>query len=86
MRLLRGHTIIKPLNPTYHTYTWEGISYLKKTSWFLMEYDGDMVVKPQKSEGITKVEWLFPDDLNKIKINAWLSLMEVINTSVLGNI
>jgi 8-oxo-dGTP pyrophosphatase MutT (NUDIX family) len=81
-----GHTIIKPINPTYHTYSWEGISYLKKTSWFLMEYDGDLVIKPQKSEGITKVEWLFPDDLNKIKINAWLSLMEVINTSVLGNI
>ncbi len=81
---LSGHTIIKPLNPTYHTYTWEGISYLKKTSWFLMNYDGEMVIKPQKSEGITKVEWLFPDDLNKIKINAWLSLMEVINSSVLG--
>jgi hypothetical protein len=26
---------------------------------------------------------LFPDDLNSIKTSAWLSLMEIINSSVL---
>jgi 8-oxo-dGTP pyrophosphatase MutT (NUDIX family) len=78
-----GHIIIKPLCPSYHTYTWEGISYLKKTSWFLMEYDGKMVAEPQIDEGITKVEWLLPDELNKIKKSAWLSLMDLINSSVL---
>jgi 8-oxo-dGTP pyrophosphatase MutT (NUDIX family) len=80
---IAGHTIIKPICPSYHTYSWEGISYLKKTSWFLMQYDGEMVTEPQTEEGITKVEWLFPDDLNKIKGNAWLSLMDLINSSVL---
>jgi 8-oxo-dGTP pyrophosphatase MutT (NUDIX family) len=78
-----GHTIIKPIKPSYHTYTWEGISYLKKTSWYLMKYDGDMITEPQVSEGITKVEWLFPDELNSIKSNAWLSLMDLINCSIL---
>ena len=80
---ITGHTIVKPLSPSYHTYTWEGISYLKKTNWFLMHYDGKMITIPQTREGITKVEWLFPDELNKIKGNAWLSLMDLINSSIL---
>ena len=78
-----GHTIIKPIDPSYHTYSWEGISYLKKTSWFLMQYDGEMIKEPEIAEGITKVEWLLPDELNKIKTNAWLSLMDLINSCVL---
>jgi 8-oxo-dGTP pyrophosphatase MutT (NUDIX family) len=80
---ITGHMIVKPLQPSYHTYSWEGISYLKKTSWFLMEYDGELVTDPQVEEGITKVEWLWPDELSKIRGTAWLSLMDMINTSVL---
>jgi 8-oxo-dGTP pyrophosphatase MutT (NUDIX family) len=79
---IEGHYIIKTLNPTYHTYMWEGISYLKKTSWFLMHYDGAMITEPQVQEGITRVEWLLPDEISKIKGTAWLSLMELINTSI----
>jgi len=80
---ITGHSIVKSLQPSYHTYSWEGISYLKKTSWFLMKYYGTMVIEPQVEEGITKVEWLSPEELSKIKRDAWLSLMDVINTSVL---
>jgi len=80
---ITGHSIVKPICPSYHTYSWEGISYLKKTSWFLMKYDGEMIIEPQTSEGITKVEWLFPDELNSIKSSAWLSLMDLINCSIL---
>jgi len=79
---IKGHEIIKPLEPSYHTYTWEGISYLKKTSWFLMEYKGKMVTEPQIKEGITSVEWLLPEEISKIKGTAWLSLMDLINMSV----
>jgi 8-oxo-dGTP pyrophosphatase MutT (NUDIX family) len=80
---ISGHYIIKPVTPSYHTYSWEGISYLKKTNWFLMAYDGEMITEPQAEEGITKVEWLLPDEFSKVKGNVWLSLMEVINASVL---
>jgi 8-oxo-dGTP pyrophosphatase MutT (NUDIX family) len=80
---ITGHSIVKSLYPSYHTYSWEGISYLKKTSWFLMNYEGEMIIEPQKSEGITKVEWLFPDEINSIKSSAWLSLMDLINSSIL---
>jgi 8-oxo-dGTP pyrophosphatase MutT (NUDIX family) len=80
---INGHLIVKPITPSYHTYSWEGISYLKKTNWFLMSYDGDMITEPQIDEGITKVIWLFPDELNTIKGNAWLSLMDLINCTIL---
>ena len=80
---ITGHKIVKPIDPSYHTYSWEGISYLKKTNWFLMDYDGKMITEPQYEEGITKVIWLFPDELNTIKKSAWLSLMDLINSSIL---
>jgi 8-oxo-dGTP pyrophosphatase MutT (NUDIX family) len=79
---ISGHSIIKALCPSYHTYTLQGISYLKKTHWFLMKYEGDMITEPQIQEGITKVEWLMPEELSKLKNNAWLSLMDMINTSI----
>lgn len=81
---ISGHRIEKTLSPTYHTYSWEGISYLKKTHWFEMSYDGEMITEPQIEEGITKVDWLLPDELNDIKGNAWYSLMEVINSCILN--
>jgi 8-oxo-dGTP pyrophosphatase MutT (NUDIX family) len=80
---ITGHSLVKSLQPSYHTYSWEGISYLKKTSWFLMKYEGPMITDPQIDEGITKVEWLSPDDLSRIKGSAWLSLMDLINNSIL---
>lgn len=80
---ITGHAIVKSICPSYHTYSWEGISYLKKTNWFLMQYEGEMINEPQTDEGITKIEWLFPDELNSIKSSAWLSLMDLINSSVL---
>jgi 8-oxo-dGTP pyrophosphatase MutT (NUDIX family) len=80
---LSGHSIVKPLPASYHTYTWEGISYLKKTSWFLMKYDGEMLIEPQIKEGITRIEWLLPEEISKIKSSAWLSLMDMINISII---
>ena len=80
---IMGQYIVKTLNPSYHTYSWEGISYLKKTNWFLMDYDGEMISEPQIEEGITRVEWLSPEELSSIKSKAWLSLMDLINSSVL---
>lgn len=80
---ITGHSIVKTLYPSYHTYAWEGISYLKKTNWFLMRYNGPMVSIPQTNEGITKVEWLPPEEISKIKSGAWLSITDMINSSLL---
>ena len=72
--------IIKTLNPSYHTYMYEGISYLKKTYWFLMNYDGEQSLSPQVEEGITKADWLLPENICLIKDHAWLSLSDLINS------
>jgi 8-oxo-dGTP pyrophosphatase MutT (NUDIX family) len=81
---IKNHRIIKPLQPSYHTYMWEGISYLKKTHWFLMSYEEDIIFSPQKEEGITQVVWLNPEEISKIKSTAWLSLRDLINLSILS--
>jgi 8-oxo-dGTP pyrophosphatase MutT (NUDIX family) len=80
---ISNHKIIKSLQPSYHTYMWEGISYLKKTNWFLMSYNDEIIFDPQTEEGITRVLWLWPDEISKIKNTAWLSLADLINTSIL---
>lgn len=82
---ITGHRIIKPLEPSYHTYTIEGISYLKKTHWYLMEYNGEMIRKPETRELISEVEWLLPDELTKIKKDVWQSLVDLINKAVLSD-
>jgi 8-oxo-dGTP pyrophosphatase MutT (NUDIX family) len=79
---ITGHRIIRELESSYHTYSWEGISYLKRTAWFLMEYEGEMITAPQEKEGITKVEWLLPEEISRIKGRAWMSLLDLINSSV----
>jgi 8-oxo-dGTP pyrophosphatase MutT (NUDIX family) len=81
---LSNHKIIKSLPPSYHTYMWEGISYLKKTHWFLMSDDEEIILKPQTDEGITQVEWLGPEEISKIKSTAWLSLTDLINSTVIN--
>lgn len=77
---IAGHKIIKTLPPSYHTYILKGISYIKKTHWFLMRYDGPMINEPQAEEGITRMEWLLPDEISKLKNTAWLSLNDLINS------
>jgi hypothetical protein len=62
---------------------WEGISYLKKTHWFLMSFDEEIIFNPQTEEGITRVQWLLPDEISKIKGSIWLSLNDLINSSIL---
>ena len=83
---LSGHYIIKPLAPSYHTYSWGGISYLKKTNWFLMGYDGEMIINPQTEEGITSVKWLLPEEFNNLKNLTWFSLMDMLNNSFLRRV
>ena len=77
---IKEHIIVKKLNPSYHTYRYEDVSYLKKTHWFLMSYDGNQALCPQTEECITKAEWLFPDSICLIKSHAWLSLSDLINS------
>lgn len=55
---VKGLTITKPLDTTYHIFKRNGRYKIKITYWFEMYtiYDGEL--KPETTEGITKVKWL----------------------------
>lgn len=81
---ITGHKIVRSLIPTYHTWVFEGVSYLKQTHWFLMHYEGEMIEDPQTDEGITEVRWMKPEGICIIRESAWHSLTELINSEILS--
>jgi 8-oxo-dGTP pyrophosphatase MutT (NUDIX family) len=49
---------------TWHTTRHQNIRYMKKTNWYLMEYDGDDDdTKPQAKEGIIECRWVHLSDI-----------------------
>jgi 8-oxo-dGTP pyrophosphatase MutT (NUDIX family) len=57
-------TIQGKLVSSWHTTRHQNIKYLKKTHWYLMEYDGDDDdTQPQVEEGIIECRWVHISDL-----------------------
>jgi hypothetical protein len=71
--LLKQHLIT-----TYHTYIQDGTPILKSTDWFLMFYNGTEIPKPQLIEGITKVEWMHPQQWEVVQRNTFPSVLDVL--------
>jgi 8-oxo-dGTP pyrophosphatase MutT (NUDIX family) len=67
-----------PLTITYHTYEYKGLPTLKKTYWYLLNYEGSKEVAPQVEEGISKVSWKKPEKIGKILSNTYASIEDVI--------
>ena len=63
---IKNLSIIKPLEKTYHIFKRGGKNYLKTTYWFEMKSDYNGKFKPQKKEGITRVEWIAVENLSSI--------------------
>lgn len=70
----------KKLCTTYHTYIQEGIPILKATEWYLMDFTGTEIPKPQLIEGITDVKWISPEDdmMKDVKRNTYASVLDVL--------
>ena len=75
---IRDLSINKPLEITYHIFKRNNNILLKKTYWFEMysSYEGDF--KPQFKEGITKVKWIDPKKLKKIKKNIYANIDQLL--------
>ena len=75
---IRDLSICKPLEITYHIFKRNNKILLKKTYWFEMysSYEGDF--KPQFKEGITKVKWIDPKKLKKIKKNIYANIDQLL--------
>lgn len=66
--------IIKPLEITYHIFKRNGRHRIKVTHWFEMRtsYSGEL--QPEESEGITKVEWLNEEQIQKALENSYCNI------------
>ncbi len=71
---IQGLRITKPLDITYHIFRRNDRYQIKKTYWFEMnsDYTGDFT--PQIKEGITKVKWIGPKKLKKVKKNIYANI------------
>jgi|TARA_B110000967_G_scaffold108115_1_gene110868 8-oxo-dGTP pyrophosphatase MutT (NUDIX family) len=68
---IKGISITKPLDITYHIFKRNEEYRLKITYWFEMfsEYEGEFI--PQLNEGISDVKWIKIEDLENIKNNSY---------------
>lgn len=67
---------------THHTYKVFGISCLKNTYWYEMQYDGNETPVPQAEEDITRAEWIGPDALPGCLETTYPSIREVFGKNI----
>jgi len=70
------------LKPTYHIYNIGSNWILKKTNWFIFDYNGGGKALPQYIEDITEVRWFGRDELIIVNQNTWSSISPVINEAL----
>ncbi|MEX1003288.1 MAG: NUDIX domain-containing protein [Crocinitomicaceae bacterium] len=76
---LSSPQIIDHLMNTWHTYEEKGEKILKKTYWYLLEEVAETKeLIPQEEEGITAVQFFKWEELDEVKHNTYLSIIEVI--------
>jgi len=59
---------------TWHTYTQDRKSILKKTYWYAMENSNDVGMKPQKEEGIDDLRWMTHYEAKVALVNSYPSM------------
>lgn len=69
-----------PLPPTYHIYPLASRDQwaLKKTKWFMMGTQTPGELRPQREEGITRLEWKDPEQLREVFDSTYENIKEVI--------
>lgn len=76
---IEGHKIIEPLVNTYHVMNYKGRKGLKKTFWYMLEYDGPKATFPERKEGITKAKWMPMEYMLAIRGKTYGSINEVLD-------
>lgn len=71
--------IEKYITTTYHIYNYKGKIALKESFWYLMNYNGDEELIPQKEEDITDVKWLSKSEIKEALTNSFCSIQDVMN-------
>jgi ADP-ribose pyrophosphatase YjhB (NUDIX family) len=76
---ISGPIIREELITTFHKFKSKKRECLKKTYWFIMDYDGDEELIPQLEEDITKAKWMGEEKFNKVKSNTFTSISDVLD-------
>lgn len=63
-----------PVCNTWHTYTQNRKSILKKTFWFAMDCIDDRLMQPQSEEGIEDIRWFNEADAKIALVNSYPSM------------
>lgn len=69
-----GLEIIKPLETTYHIFKRHGRNKIKITYWFEMKTSFSGNLYAQEMEGITKVAWLKPEQIEEALKNSYANI------------
>lgn len=73
-----GLEITKPLQTTYHIFKRNGKHKIKVTYWFEMKTSFNGKLFPQENEGITKVEWLTPEQSQEVLDNSYANIRDLV--------
>ena len=65
---------LEPLEKTFHIFKRGKKHFLKSTYWFEMKSNYSGEFKPQKNEGITRVEWIGEEELDKILLKSYANI------------
>lgn len=74
---LTGVELISPLCETVHRYELNGSLAVKTTHWFLMRVAGLPALTPQKTEGISRAEWIPQEDAHFLAGTTYETLQHV---------
>lgn len=70
--------IITSLSESYHIYRWGNEDFLKRTFWFLFDYEGPEHTTPQMEEGISEAVWAEKGQLSTYSSGSWCSVADII--------
>ena len=76
---IKNLTIVKPIEKTYHIFKKGSKHFLKSTYWFEMTSDYDGKFKPQKKEGISRVEWIDKETIGSILPKSYANIRLLID-------
>lgn len=73
-------TVDRKLQKTYHIFKRNGKYKLKITHWFEMHSNFEGTPEPQQDEGIEKVVWLKPDEIQQALTNSYENIKLLFET------
>lgn len=76
----------KQICKTWHTYTQDRKSILKKTYWYEMDCLSDSQMTPQEEEGIEDIRWFYEADAKIALINSYPSMRYLFKTYIKSHV